>query len=72
MTHNEYTVAVEVDEKIVDEVLTYSTVILVEADDIEHAEERVLEWFEKQDRPGQREHSVKIVKVIPKLHKLHD
>jgi len=68
MTHNEYTVAVEVEEKIVDKIFNYSTVVLVEADDIEHAEERVIEWFEKQDRPGQIEHSVEIIKVIPKLH----
>lgn len=68
MTHNEYTVAVEVEEKIVDKIFNYSTVVLVEADDIEHAEERVIEWFEKQDRPGQIEHNVEIIKVIPKLY----
>ena len=68
MTHNEYTVAVEVEEKIVDKIFNYSTVVLVEADDIEHAEERVIEWFEKQHRPGQIEHSVEIIKGIPKLH----
>ncbi len=35
MTHNEYTVAVEVEEKIVDKTINYSTVVLVEATDIE-------------------------------------
>ena len=67
MTHHEYTVAVTVEERIVDKTFNYSTVVLVEATDIEHAEEKVLEWFEKHDRPGQIEHKVQIVKTIPKL-----
>jgi hypothetical protein len=67
MTHHEYTVAVTVEEKIVDKTFNYSTVVLVEATDIEHAEVKVLEWFDKQDRPGQVEHKVQIVKTIPKL-----
>lgn len=68
MIHHEYTVAVEVEEKIVDKTINYSTVVLVEATDIEHAEERILEWFSKQDKPGLIEHNVEIIKVIPKLH----
>ena len=68
MTHHEYTVAVEVIENIVDKTIEYSTVVLVEATDIEHAEERVLEWFQKHDIPGKVEHNIKIIKVIPKLH----
>lgn len=70
MTHHEYTVAVSVKEKIVDETINYDTVVLVEATDIEHAEERVLEWFQKNDIPEKVEHNVKIIKVIPKLHAL--
>ena len=70
MTHHEYTVAVSVTENVVDKTIDYSTVVLVEANDIEHAEERVLEWFQKQDIPGKIEHIVKIIKVIPKLHAL--
>ena len=67
MTHHEYTVAVAVEEKIVDKTFNYQTVVLVEADDIEHAEERVIEWFERHDKPGQIEHKVQIIKTIPKL-----
>ena len=34
----------------------------------EYTEERILEWFSKQDKPGLIEHNVEIIKVIPKLH----
>lgn len=72
MTHHEYTVAITVHEKWVDHEKkeihrSYNTVVLVEADDVEHAENKVINWFEKQDALGVHEHTVIIIKTIPKL-----
>ncbi len=70
MTKNEYTVAVNVHEDYLDteKDIHYSTVVIVEAKDMEEAEEKVLDWFEKSDIEGFVIHKVEIVKVLPKIH----
>lgn len=70
MTKNEYTVAVNVHEDYIntDKDIHYSTVVIVEAGDMEEAEEKVLGWFEKSDIEGFVIHKVTIVKVLPKIH----
>jgi GTP-binding protein EngB required for normal cell division len=70
MTKNEYTVAVNVHEDYLDteKDIHYSTVVIVEAEDMEDAEEKVLDWFEKSDIEGFVIHKVEIVKVLPKIH----
>jgi GTP-binding protein EngB required for normal cell division len=70
MTKNEYTVAVKVHEDYLDteKDIHYSTVVIVEAEDMEEAEEKVLDWFERSDIEGFVIHKVEIVKVLPKIH----
>jgi GTP-binding protein EngB required for normal cell division len=70
MTKNEYTVAVNVHEDYLDteKDIHYSTVVIVEAEDMEEAEEKVLDWFERSDIEGFVIHKVEIVKVLPKIH----
>jgi len=70
MTKNEYTVAVNVHEDYLDteKDIHYSTVVIVEAEDMGHAENKVLAWFEKSDIEGFVIHKVEIVKVLPKIH----
>jgi len=70
MTKNEYTVAVNVHEDYLDteKDIHYSTVVIVEAEDMEEAEEKVLDWFKRSDIEGFVIHKVEIVKVLPKIH----
>ena len=46
----------------------YSTVVLVEALDMEEAETKVEEWFLKSDIEEYVRHEVHIVKTLPKIH----
>ena len=48
--------------------MIYSTVVIVEADDMETAEKKVIEWFENSDIQGLVEHKIEIVKTLPKIH----
>ncbi len=70
MTKNEYTVAVKVHEDYLDteKDIHYSTVVIVEAEDMEEVEEKVLDWFDKNNIEGFVTHKVEIVKVLPKIH----
>jgi hypothetical protein len=67
---NTFTVAVNVHEDYVntDKDIHYSTVVIVEAENIGEAESKVLNWFEKSDIQGLVEHKVEIVKTLPKIH----
>lgn len=69
-TPNIFSVAVHVHEDYVDteKDIHYSTVVIVEAEDMGQAETKVLDWFEKSDIQGLVEHKVKIVKTLPKIH----
>ena len=70
MTKNEYTVAVKVHEDYLDteKDIHYSTVVIVEAEDMEEVEEKVLDWFDKNNIEGFVIHKVEIIKVLPKIH----
>jgi hypothetical protein len=46
----------------------YSTVVLVEALDMEEAETKVEEWFLKSDIEGYVRHKIEIIKTLPKIH----
>jgi len=71
----EYTVAINVsetwlntsDDENEDSSINYDTVILVEADDIESAEDKVIDWFARQDNSFVN-HYVTINKTLPKIH----
>jgi hypothetical protein len=67
---NTFSVAVNVHEDYVntDKDIHYSTVVIVEADDMETAEKKVRDWFENSDIQGLVEHKVEIVKTLPKIH----
>ena len=72
----EYTVAIEVEERWMvdiedlnspDPSLCYDTVILVEADDIESAENKVKDWYDRQDSDAIT-HYITIIKTLPKIY----
>lgn len=65
-----FSVAVNVHEDYVntDKDIHYSTVVIVDAEDMGDAESKVLNWFEKSDVQGLVEHKVVIVKTLPKIH----
>lgn len=68
-----FTVAVNVHEDYVDSInmdddIHYSTVVIVDAEDMGQAETKVLDWFEKSDIEGYVTHRVEIVKTLPKIH----
>ena len=69
-TSNTFSIAVNVHEDYVntDKDIHYSTVVIVEADDMESAESKLLEWFENSDIEGVVNHKVEIVKTLPKIH----
>ena len=46
----------------------YSTVVLVEALDMDEAETKVEEWFLKSDIEGYVRHGVEIIQTLPKIH----
>lgn len=70
MTKNTYTCAVDVHEDYADtdKDIHYSTVVIVEAEDMSQAEIKVLDWFEKSDIANLVTHRVKITKTLPKIH----
>jgi hypothetical protein len=70
MTHNEYTVAINVVEEHhqLGTIEKYSTVVLVEADGIGQAEQLVFDHFEHMDNENIITHTVEIIKTIPKIH----
>jgi hypothetical protein len=65
-----FSVAVNVHEDYVntDKDIYYSTVVIVDAEDMGHAESKVLDWFDKSDIQGLVEHKIKIVKTLPKIN----
>jgi hypothetical protein len=69
MTHNEYTVAVNVVETFHQLGTTeeYNTVVLVEADSIGQAEELTRDHFEDMDNDNIVSHKVTIIKTVPKI-----
>lgn len=69
MTHNEYTASITVYEDWAgkENDSQFSTVVIVDADNIEQAEEKVIAYFEHLDVPGTIEHRVFIHKVLPKI-----
>ena len=69
-TTNTFTVAVNVHEDYVntEKDIHYSTVVIVEAEDMSEAETKVLDWYEKSDIEGFVIHKVEIVKTLPKIH----
>lgn len=69
-TSHTFSVAVKVHEDYVntDKDINYSTVVIVDAEDMSHAESKVLDWFDKSDIQGLVEHKVVIVKTLPKIH----
>jgi hypothetical protein len=69
MTHKEFTASISVHEDWVntDKDIHYTTVALVEAEDIENAEKKVFDWYSKLDTDFIT-HKVTIHKVLPKIH----
>lgn len=70
MSKNTYTSAIDVHEIWAnsDKNLFYSTVVIVEAEDMTAAENKVKEWFEQSDIENVVTHSVTIIKTLPKIH----
>lgn len=70
MTHNLYTALINVHEDWLDtdNDLHYTTTVLVDAEDIEHVEDKILTFFEKKDIINILLHKVEIIKVFPKIH----
>lgn len=66
--NKEFTVAVRVIERYAQTYETYETVVLVSALDMEEAETKVEDWFEKSDIEGHVKHEVEIIKTLPKIH----
>jgi hypothetical protein len=69
MTHNEYTASITVYEDWAgkENDSEFSTVVIVEADSIEEAEEKVISYFDYLDVPGTIEQKVIIHKIVPKI-----
>ena len=69
-TTNTFTVAVNVHEDYVntEKDIHYSTVVIVEAEDMSEAEIKVIDWFEKSDIEGFVIHKIEIIKTLPKIH----
>jgi hypothetical protein len=69
MTHKEFTASISVHEDWIntDKDIHYTTVALVEADSIEQAEKKVIDWYFKLDTDFIT-HTVTIHKVLPKIH----
>ena len=65
-----FSVAINVHEDYVEteKDIHYSTVVIVDAEDISDAETKVLDWFEKSDVDGYVIHKVEILKTLPKIH----
>jgi len=70
MTHHEYTASITVHEDWLetDKDIKYDTVVLVEAEDIEQAEQKIIDFFESKDILTKLEHKVIIHKILPKIH----
>ncbi len=70
----EYTVSINVEERWSlylneddERTINYDTIVLVDAADIESAEQKVIDWFDRQDSKQMTYH-VSIIRTIPKIH----
>ncbi len=70
MSKHDYAVAINVHEDYAntEKDIHYSITVPVLADDVQDAEDKIIEWYEKQNIEGFVEFKVKIVKTIPKLY----